>query len=124
MNGAWQYSASIPGQKSCSATVNDVDFGNVVSGEDVDRDLVMTQSDPNGTITLTGKDFDGVGKLYLGGNTRLWLVADADHTDLDTGHWVSRGSQDATIHLTLLYRSGGAEPGRYTSTVTATLTCE
>lgn len=121
-SGAWQYSASIPGQKSCSATVNDVDFGTVVNGEDVYKDLVMTMSDPNGTIKITGKDFDGVGKLLLGGDNNLWVTTGA-HTDPSTGGWVAHGSQDATIRL-LLIDVATTDPGRYTSTVTATLTCE
>lgn len=109
--------------KACHATVADVDFGHIDAGNSVNETLTIQKNgDVIGTVTLTSTDLQSDGTLHLGGQSGL-QVKPTDSSEIDSsGHWVSAATQtDIPLRL---HADNDVPGGKYSSNLTATLTCE
>lgn len=105
---------------SCSANINDVSFGQLSAGSTVNQMLEITHTGA-GKVTIAGKDMQANGILNLGGDPKVTVKTTPDHIDTMTGQWVSGTADSIELSLTA---SPDAASGKYSSNVTATLTCE
>ncbi|SFU21556.1 hypothetical protein SAMN05192562_1211 [Kosakonia arachidis] len=121
--GDW---VTVPVAKTCSASVQDVGFGEVYEGATATSSLSITKSGTgSGTVKVSGNDLTSTGDLYLGGDENLIVhPSDSSYIGQDSGKgiWVSDASQK-TIPLEIQV-GNNAKTGEHKSVLTATLTCE
>lgn len=113
-----------PSDKTCSATVNDVNLGEL--SIDSSRNYTMSTSfsgDSKGTVRFSSTDLQSDGRLHLGGDPNTVVVpSDPNHIESDTGAWTSSTDDNGITLVTTTNAS--STTGEHTSNVTATLTCE
>lgn len=112
----------ISAAKSCSATVESVNFGQITAGETGSAELTITKgANQKDTVTITGNDMGTDGSVSLGGNSDVKVKPSAT-SNIGTSSWVSGpGVNSIPLEITVGKDVSG---GDYNSILTATLTCE
>lgn len=112
-------------KKCWMAVPSNIDFGKVSPGGTATQTLTILNNTPSagGYLEITSPDLISGGVLQLGGSDQLTVTTDSAH--FVANHWnyttASTPHQD-DIPLTLKV-SKNAQPGKYHSLLTATLSC-
>lgn len=112
--------------KKCGMTVpSNIDFGKVSPGGTATQTLTILNNTPSagGYLEITSPDLHPRGVLQLGGYDQLTVTTDSAHFTANHWHYIDASTphQD-DIPLTLKV-SKNAQPGKYRSRLTATLSC-
>lgn len=106
----------------CSATVNNLTIGNIVSGSSptsISLPISISGSAGSKSLVISGADIKSDGKLNLGGSSSGVKVYPASR--YISGSTWNAGSSSGSIPLTVDASAGKA--GTWTSSLLATLTC-
>lgn len=106
----------------CSATVNNLTIGNIVSGSSptsISLPISISGSAGSKSLVVSGADIQSDGKLNLGGSSSGVKVYPA--SNYISGSTWNAGSSSGSIPLTVDASAGKA--GTWTSSLLATLTC-
>lgn len=106
----------------CSATVNNLTIGNIVSGSSptsISLPISISGSAGSKSLVISGADIQSDGKLNLGGSSSGVKVYPA--SNYISGSTWNAGSSSGSIPLTVDASAGKA--GTWTSSLLATLTC-
>ncbi|WP_414446498.1 hypothetical protein [Citrobacter europaeus] len=113
---------NIPPKTSCSATVDNLTIGNVVTGSSptsIHLPFSISGSTGYKSLVFSGADIQSDGKLNLGGSSSGVKVYPA--SNYISGSTWNAGSISGSIPLTVDASAGKA--GTWTSSLLATLTC-
>lgn len=117
-DGAW-VSHTIRAVHNCGANVYDVTFPDIQAGSSETEGMrIYTTGTGRSTITIKSTDMTDTGSLQLGGNPDI-IVRPTDSAHIHNNAWITNGE------MNLALQTGNSVRGdKYTSNLTATLTCE
>lgn len=116
----------LPGRDSCSASIRDVELGELFTNTTKKLYLSISKSGSGyGTVKVRGKHISSGGDLYLGGDEKV-IVRPTANSNVSTENgksiWVSSWNQrDIPLEVTV---GNTSKSGEKTSILTATLTCQ
>lgn len=111
----------VPPKSTCTASIENLNIGNVVSGASINKTLpfTITGNFSSKSFVISGTDIQSDGKLNLGGSSSGVKVYPA--SNYISGSTWNAGSSSGSIPLTVDASAGKA--GTWTSSLLATLTC-
>jgi hypothetical protein len=113
---------NIPARKECSAGINDLPLGTLLSGDS--KSIQWPYTTKNGSIELSGSHIRSEGTLELGGKSSVLVRPTSNKNIKEGNHWVTPEiSQGGEIPLSVNV-SPGATGGVYQSVLTARLSCQ
>lgn len=104
---------------TCSAEVNNVDLGELHTGENIINELpVSVTSEQASKVVFTSADLDADGVLHLGSNKKILVTTNKENIDGSGNWWSSEKNIPLRIQV-----DKDATPGVYTSSLIATVSC-
>lgn len=104
---------------TCSAEVNNVDLGELHTGEHITNELpVNVTSEQASKVVFTSNDLDTDGVLHLGSNKKIMVTTNKENIDVSGNWWSSEKNIPLRIQV-----DKDATPGMYTSALIATVSC-